>query len=88
MGAFSSTGNPSPESLALLLRVYAVTCADAGAPCSVQFQPGDDNDGKVAGELASEEITLVTFVLKSSAIFLAQFKCFYWFSKCYHNFSI
>jgi hypothetical protein len=52
MGASSSTGNPLQESLALFLRVYAVACADAGAPCGVQFQPGDDDDGKVTGELA------------------------------------
>jgi hypothetical protein len=47
---------PASQSLALLLRVYAAACADAGAPCGVQFQPGDGDDGKVVGELAPEEI--------------------------------
>ncbi|CAL5029479.1 unnamed protein product [Urochloa decumbens] len=47
------------RSLALLHRVYANACAAAGAPCGVQFQPGDeggDEEGKVVGELAPEEI--------------------------------
>nr|CAB3486066.1 unnamed protein product [Digitaria exilis] len=49
------------RSLALLLRVYAAACADAGAPCGVQFQPGEgdgDEEGKVVGELAPEEIAV------------------------------
>lgn len=47
------------RSLALLLRVYAAARAGAGAPCGVVFQPGDggdDEEGKVVGELAQEEI--------------------------------
>ncbi|RCV15051.1 hypothetical protein SETIT_3G027900v2 [Setaria italica] len=46
------------RSLALLLRVYAAACDATGAPCGVQFQPdeGGDEDGKVVGELAPEEI--------------------------------
>jgi len=48
------------RSLALLLRVYAAACAAAGAPCSVHFQPdeGGDEEGKVAGEIAPEEIAV------------------------------
>ncbi|CAO1943689.1 unnamed protein product [Urochloa humidicola] len=45
------------RSLALLLRVYAA----AGVPCGVQFQPcdeGGDEEGKVVGELAPEEIAV------------------------------
>nr|CAB3488578.1 unnamed protein product [Digitaria exilis] len=49
------------RSLALLLRVFAAACADAGAPCGVQFHPGEgggDEEGKVVGELAPEEIAV------------------------------
>ncbi|GJN01429.1 hypothetical protein PR202_ga18695 [Eleusine coracana subsp. coracana] len=49
---------PASQSLALLLRVYAAACADAGAPCGVQFQPDDGDEGKVVGELAPEEIAV------------------------------
>ncbi|XP_008667368.1 putative TLD family protein isoform X1 [Zea mays] len=53
------------RSLALLLRVYAAACAGAGAPCGVQLQPdegGGDEDGKVVGELAPEEIAVFLWV--------------------------
>ncbi|KAL6651862.1 hypothetical protein ACP70R_010787 [Stipagrostis hirtigluma subsp. patula] len=52
---------PASRSLALLLRVYSAACAGAGAPCGVQFQPeegGGDEEGKVVGELAPEEIVV------------------------------
>ncbi|KAI5010573.1 uncharacterized protein LOC123428012 [Hordeum vulgare subsp. vulgare] len=49
--------------LALLLRVYAAACAAAGAPCGVQFRPdedgGDEEGGKVVGELAPGEIAVL-----------------------------
>lgn len=53
---------PTSQSLALLLRVYAAACADAGAPCGVQFQPDDDDEGKVVGELAPEEIAVLLWM--------------------------
>ncbi|XP_062227025.1 uncharacterized protein LOC133925183 isoform X2 [Phragmites australis] len=54
---------PASRSLVLLFRVYAAACAGAGAPCGVQFQPdeggiGGDEEGKVVGELAPEEIAV------------------------------
>ncbi|VAH37309.1 unnamed protein product [Triticum turgidum subsp. durum] len=50
--------------LAVLLRVYAAACAAAGAPCGVQFRPGEDGGGdeeggKVVGELAPGEIAVL-----------------------------
>jgi hypothetical protein len=39
---------PASQSLALLLRVYAMACTDAGAPCGVQLQPSDSGDHPVA----------------------------------------
>ncbi|KAL6844416.1 hypothetical protein ACP4OV_026089 [Aristida adscensionis] len=60
---------PASRALALLLRVYAAACADAGAPCGVRFQPNeggaggdDDGEGKVVGELAPEEIAVFLWV--------------------------
>ncbi|KAJ1273325.1 hypothetical protein BS78_06G271500 [Paspalum vaginatum] len=53
---------PASRSLALLLRVYATACASAGAPCGVQPQQDEGGEGgeegKVAGELAPEEIAV------------------------------
>ncbi|KAM0929940.1 hypothetical protein ACQ4PT_001302 [Festuca glaucescens] len=46
--------------LAQLLRVYAAACAAAGAPCGVRFQPDEDGgDGKVVGELAPGEVSVL-----------------------------
>uniref|UniRef100_A0A0E0KWD5 TLDc domain-containing protein n=1 Tax=Oryza punctata TaxID=4537 RepID=A0A0E0KWD5_ORYPU len=53
------------QSLALLLRVYAAACADAGAPCGLQFHPEEDGaggEGKVVGELAPGEIAVLLWM--------------------------
>uniref|UniRef100_A0ACD5UVQ8 Uncharacterized protein n=2 Tax=Avena sativa TaxID=4498 RepID=A0ACD5UVQ8_AVESA len=50
--------------LAQLLRVYAGACAAAGAPCGVSFHPDEEGggDGKVQGELAPGEISLLLWM--------------------------
>uniref|UniRef100_A0A0E0PFA0 TLDc domain-containing protein n=1 Tax=Oryza rufipogon TaxID=4529 RepID=A0A0E0PFA0_ORYRU len=56
---------PASQSLALLLRVYAAACADAGAPCGLQFHPDEDGaggEGKVVGELAPGEIAVLLWM--------------------------
>ncbi|TVU16463.1 hypothetical protein EJB05_40029, partial [Eragrostis curvula] len=53
---------PASQSLALLLRVYAAACADAGAPCGVRYQPDDGDEGKFEGELAPEEIAVLLWM--------------------------
>ncbi|XP_052152927.1 uncharacterized protein LOC127771135 [Oryza glaberrima] len=56
---------PASQSLALLLRVYAAACADAGAPCGLQFHPDEEGaggEGKVVGELAPGEIAVLLWM--------------------------
>uniref|UniRef100_A0A0D9WAS9 TLDc domain-containing protein n=1 Tax=Leersia perrieri TaxID=77586 RepID=A0A0D9WAS9_9ORYZ len=58
---------PASQSLALLLRVYAAACADAGVPCGVQFHCTDEggadgDEGKVVGELAPGEIAVLLWM--------------------------
>ncbi|XP_006653852.2 uncharacterized protein LOC102721075 [Oryza brachyantha] len=53
---------PASQSLALVLRVYAAACADAGAPCGLQFHPDEDGEGKVVGELAPGEIAVLLWM--------------------------
>ncbi|KAL5216384.1 hypothetical protein ABZP36_007785 [Zizania latifolia] len=56
---------PASQSLALLLRVYAAACVDAGIPCGLQLHPDEDGaggEGKIVGELAPVDIAVLLWM--------------------------